>query len=94
MNKEEAVKWMTESKLAENEFSAGYIWDGLHLESWEAVSGVQKELVKTYRELRGFIKDTKLCYEYALAGVELPKDEQVRQKVDFEKRIKELGYHD
>jgi len=87
MNKEEAVKWMTESKLAENEFSAGHIWEGLKL--WEHEEETQKELVKTYRKWRKLSKDTKLCYWNTLAGVELPKDEDR----DYKKIIEELGFY-
>lgn len=93
MNKDEAKEWMVEEKLAENEFSAGKIWKGLEL--WKADEGEQKRLVKTYRKLRTISKNTKLCFAYALEGLEFPKEYEPKEepkKIDREKTLKELGF--
>jgi len=64
MNKEEAKKWMVENHLAENEFSAGAIWEGLTL--WKFDEFTQQLAVYRYRELRGVYNDTKVCYAMTL----------------------------
>lgn len=74
MNKDEAVKWMVEEGLADNEFSAGYIYEptGLNLDGLETEH--QKKLVKVYRQWRSISKNTKLCYAYTLAGIKFPEE--------------------
>jgi hypothetical protein len=71
MTKDEAKTWMVENGLAENEFSASHIWEGLTL--WSFDSDKQMELVKRYREWRKISRNTKLCYSYTLAGLAIPE---------------------
>ena len=72
MTKDEAKTWMVENGLAENEFAASHIWEGLML--WDFEDEKQMELVRKYRELRKISRNTKLCYAYTLAGLAIPKE--------------------
>ena len=72
MTKDEAKTWMVENGLAENEFAASHIWEGLML--WDFEDEKQMELVRKYREWRKISRNTKLCYAYTLAGLAIPKE--------------------
>ena len=71
MEKQEAVKWIVESGNAVNEFAAGGIWEGLTL--WKFDTEEQKKKVISYREWREISRNTKLCFAYVLANIEIPK---------------------
>jgi hypothetical protein len=72
VTKDEAKTWMVENGLAENEFAASHIWEGLML--WDFEDEKQMELVRKYREWRKIRRNTKLCYAYTLAGLAIPKE--------------------
>ena len=90
MNEQEAIEWMVEEGLADNDFSAKHIYEptGLNLEGLETEH--QKKLVEVYRKWRGISKNTKLCYAYTLAGVAFPKMYEKETKDDT---IESLGFH-
>lgn len=99
MTKDEAIKWMVEEGLAENEFSASHIYgvpgdetQGLCL--WKFSDAKQRELVRQYRKWRTLSRNTKLCFAYTLADVKFPKEyEGINEpKRSVEQNLKELGY--
>lgn len=70
------IEWILSEHLASNEFAAGHMANGLKLYELHGDLEAQKARVKLYRDWRTsqiFGKDTKACFEKAIAGELVPQ---------------------
>lgn len=67
------IEWIVSEKLAQNNFAAAHIANGLKLAGKSEEE--QKRLVNNYRKWRRASKDSPAkCYEYVLEGKEPPEE--------------------
>lgn len=78
---ENIVDWIQWAKFADNPFRAGHIANGLKLAELHGKKEEQKARVRLYRDWRASglypKKDTKSCFEKAIAGALVPQLELI-----------------
>ena len=90
MTKSEFVEWAVKEGVCNNEFSARGVWEWDGRGLWNYTGATARRMAREYREWRKHCKDTKLCFAYVDAGIEVPK--MYKEKINVEETIKELGF--